>query len=177
MKFPLRLSLWLSVLALLVLTVFAILESRLSPYDPLAVQFMPLDPPSFQNLFGTDDLGRDVFSRFVSGARISFVVGLTSVFFALLMGTVMGLAAAYFKPIQALVMRIVDAIWAFPMHPPGDGPVGQHEAGDHDSHRGHRRGLQPIVRPARIRPGLSRSWSGISSSPPRPSDVGRPGFC
>ncbi|MBM4314730.1 MAG: ABC transporter permease [Deltaproteobacteria bacterium] len=115
MKSPLRASIWLSILALLVLVVFAVLESRLAPYDPLAVQFMPLDPPGWQNLFGTDDLGRDVFSRFVTGARISFVVGLVSVFFALLLGTVMGLAAAYFKPIQALVMRIVDAIWAFPM--------------------------------------------------------------
>ncbi len=115
MKFPLRASIWLSILALLILAVFAILESRLAPYDPLAVQFMPLDPPGWKNLFGTDDLGRDVFSRFVTGARISFVVGLVSVFFALLLGTVMGLAAAYFKPIQALIMRIVDAIWAFPM--------------------------------------------------------------
>ena len=115
MKFSRRASLWFSALALLILTVFAILESRLCPYDPLAVQFTPLNPPSWRNLFGTDDLGRDVFSRFVTGTRISFVVGFASVFFALLLGALMGLAAAYFKSIEALIMRIVDAIWAFPM--------------------------------------------------------------
>lgn len=115
MRYRLRVSLLLSVLALFVLTVFAVFESRLAPYDPLGVEFMPLDPPSWQNPFGTDDLGRDIFSRFVAGTRISFVVGLVSVFFALLLGTVMGLAAAYFKPLQAVIMRVVDAIWAFPM--------------------------------------------------------------
>ena len=115
MRFKLRPSLWLSLLALLVLTVFALFENLICPYDPLAIGFLPLDPPSLKNPFGTDNLGRDVFSRFVAGARISFVVGLTSVFFACLLGIMAGLMAAYFKRIQAVFMRIMDAIWAFPM--------------------------------------------------------------
>ena len=97
MSVNLRPSLCLSILALLVLAVFAVLENLISPYDPLGIEFLPLDPPSLKNLFGTDNLGRDVFSRFVAGARISFVVGLTSVFFSSLLGILAGLTAAYFK--------------------------------------------------------------------------------
>ena len=115
MIFKLRPSLWLSLLALAVLGIFALFENWIAPYDPLAVEFLPLDPPGWKNLFGTDNLGRDVFSRFVSGARISFVVGLTSVFFASLLGILAGLTAAYFKKVQAVFMRVMDAIWAFPM--------------------------------------------------------------
>jgi ABC-type dipeptide/oligopeptide/nickel transport system permease subunit len=113
--FKLRPSLCLSALALAVLGVFALFETWITPYDPLAVEFLPLDPPSWKNPFGTDNLGRDVFSRFVAGARISFVVGLTSVFFAALLGILAGLTAAYFKKVQAVFMRVMDAIWAFPM--------------------------------------------------------------
>jgi len=115
MIFKLRPSLWLSILALAVLGIFALFENWITPYDPLAVEFLPLDPPSWKNPFGTDNLGRDVFSRFVAGARISFVVGLTSVFFASLLGILAGLTAAYFKKVQAVFMRVMDAIWAFPM--------------------------------------------------------------
>jgi peptide/nickel transport system permease protein len=115
MKFNLRLSIWLSLIGLAVLGVFALLENWICPYDPLAVEFMPLDPPGLKNIFGTDNLGRDVFSRFVAGTRISFVVGLTSVFFASLLGILTGLFAAYFKKVQAVFMRVMDAIWAFPM--------------------------------------------------------------
>jgi len=113
--FKLRPSLWLSILALGVLGIFALFENWITPYDPLAVEFLPLDPPSWKNPFGTDNLGRDVFSRFVAGARISFVVGLTSIFFASLLGILTGLTAAYFKKVQAVFMRVMDAIWAFPM--------------------------------------------------------------
>jgi peptide/nickel transport system permease protein len=115
MSVNLRPSLCLSTLALLVLAVFAVFENLISPYDPLGIEFLPLDPPNLKNLFGTDNLGRDVFSRFVAGARISFVVGLTSVFFSSLLGILAGLAAAYFKKVQAVLMRVMDAIWAFPM--------------------------------------------------------------
>jgi len=110
-----RYALWLSALALAALGIFAILEERICPYDPLAIDFTPLSPPSFQNFFGTDDLGRDVFSRFVIGTRISFIVGAVSVFFAAGLGIVVGLIAAYSKRLRALLMRTIDAIWAFPM--------------------------------------------------------------
>jgi len=110
-----RYSLWLSGLALTVLAVFVVFEPWVCPYDPLAIDFVPLSPPSLKNLFGADELGRDVFSRFVAGTRISFIVGTVSVFFAATIGILIGLVAAYSRKLRALLMRMIDAIWAFPM--------------------------------------------------------------
>jgi peptide/nickel transport system permease protein len=110
-----RLSLWLSGLALAVLTIFAIFDQMVCPYNPLGLDFLPFASPEFSHPFGTDELGRDVFSRFISGARISFLIGTVSVFFAALIGTLTGLVAANFKWLQAVFMRTIDAIWAFPM--------------------------------------------------------------
>ena len=107
-------SLWISVIALLVLTVFALLGRMATPYNPLAMEFAPAQPPSLTNWFGTDNVGRDVFSRFVVGARISFIIGVAAIIIASLIGTVLGLCAAYFKSFQAILMRLIDAIWAFP---------------------------------------------------------------
>ena len=104
-----------SGLTLLILLFFAVLGGLVSPYDPQAIEFIPLQPPSLDNIFGTDSLGRDVFSRFVAGGRISFIVGVTSVLLAAFMGTIAGLTAAYSNKIRAVIMRIIDAIWAFPM--------------------------------------------------------------
>ncbi len=108
-------ALWLSALAIVALAAAALLEKWLCPYDPLAIDFVPLSSPSLAHPFGTDDLGRDVFSRFLAGCRISCLVGLVSVFIAAALGVVAGLIAAYSKPFRALLMRTIDAIWAFPM--------------------------------------------------------------
>jgi ABC-type dipeptide/oligopeptide/nickel transport system permease subunit len=110
-----RYSLWLSGLALAVLAVFALFESWISPFDPLAIDFAPLSPPDRTHPFGTDELGRDVFSRFVVGTRISFIVGTGSVLLAAIFGVLIGLLAAYSRRLRAVLMRMVDAIWAFPM--------------------------------------------------------------
>jgi len=74
-------------------------------------RFHALSPPSFANPFGTDDLGRDVFSRFVMGTRISFIVGAGSVFIAAALGIVTGLMAGLFEGLRAPLMRTIDAIW------------------------------------------------------------------
>jgi len=109
-----RPSLWISIAILTVLTSFAIFDTLIAPFDPLSIQFAPLLPPNLHNLFGTDNLGRDVFSRFISGTRISFIVGLTSSAVAAALGILIGLAAAYFASLRAVLMRLMDAIWAFP---------------------------------------------------------------
>lgn len=114
MRWRHRPSLWVSVGILAVLAVFAILGALIAPYDALDIAFTPLETPSLAHLFGTDELGRDVFSRFVGGTRISFIIGLASSFFAAALGSAIGLVAAYFVRIRSLVMRLMDAIWAFP---------------------------------------------------------------
>ena len=90
---------------------------------PLIVSFGPnelnawavLEPPSLKHWFGTDDLGRDVFSRIIYGARISLLVGFVAAGIAVLIGTILGLTAGFYGGwIDNILMRIVDIMFCFP---------------------------------------------------------------
>ncbi|MEX0836247.1 MAG: ABC transporter permease [Nitriliruptor sp.] len=75
-----------------------------------------LSGPSTTHLFGTDELGRDVFSRVVYGARVSLQVGLVSVGLSLVAGTIIGLVAGYRGGwVDAVLMRLMDVIFSFPV--------------------------------------------------------------
>jgi peptide/nickel transport system permease protein len=105
--------LWGAVLFALV--VAAIFAPQIAPYDPLAQSADLLEPPSRSHLFGTDELGRDIFSRVIFGARISLTVGLVAVSLALVSGTLIGLASGFFGGwLDAIAMRMVDVLLAFP---------------------------------------------------------------
>ncbi len=100
------------LLSLIVLAVFA---NIIAPYDPDAIVESETLPPSFHHLFGTDDLGRDLFSRSLFGARISLTVGLVAVTIAIVIGTLLGSVSGYFGGIvDSIVMRFVDIMLAFP---------------------------------------------------------------
>jgi peptide/nickel transport system permease protein len=74
-----------------------------------------LQPPSWDNPFGTDDLGRDILSRIILGASVSLKVGFLAVGFALLVGTTIGLLAGYYgRWIGDVLMRLMDMLFAFP---------------------------------------------------------------
>ena len=93
----------------------AILAPVISPYDPNATIVRRLSPPSGQVWLGADEFGRDVLSRLLFGARVSFEVGFISVSIALLFGTAAGLAAGYFgKWVDNVIMRIADMMFAIP---------------------------------------------------------------
>src|SRR5690606_6899957 len=73
-----------------------------------------LEGPASDWWFGTDDLGRDVYTRAVYGARISLLVGLTVMFAAAIMGSIIGLVAGYYDRLDTPIMRIMDGMMAFP---------------------------------------------------------------
>lgn len=100
-------------LGLLVLLALAI--PLLSPYDPGALDIMArLRPPSAAHWFGTDEFGRDIFTRVVIGGRYSLTIGALVVGIATCAGVLMGLFAGFFKRLDAPVMRLVDALMSFP---------------------------------------------------------------
>jgi len=103
-------------LFLLLLCIVAILAPVIVPYNP--VKIAPRDSlqsPSLQHLFGTDTMGRDVFSRIVYGSRYSLLLGLVAVGISGTLGTLFGLISGYFGgKADALIMRVVDVGLAFP---------------------------------------------------------------
>ena len=105
-------GLGLTVLLVLV----ALLAPWVAPYRPDEIH--PLDglsPPSTRYLLGTDDLGRDILSRIVYGARVSLMVGVIAIGIATLAGVTLGLLAGYTGGrTDALIMRVMDALLAFP---------------------------------------------------------------
>jgi peptide/nickel transport system permease protein len=88
----------------------------IAPHDPLAINAQALrEPPSLSHLFGTDSLGRDVFSRTVFGARISLLIGLVSVTVGTSIGSFFGVISGYFSGlVDSIIQRIVDILLAFP---------------------------------------------------------------
>jgi peptide/nickel transport system permease protein len=98
------------------LFVFSWLAPYVSPYNPDDLDlYNVLMPPSTAHLFGTDELGRDVFTRVMYGARISLKVGFVAVGIAALIGTVLGLVAGFYGGwIDDLLMRLVDIMLCFP---------------------------------------------------------------
>ena len=98
------------------LTLVAILAPYVAPYDPIEQNLAErLQKPSMKHLFGTDELGRDVFSRVIYGTRISLTVGIISVGIGITIGTILGLIAGYFGGMaDTIIMRFVDIMLCFP---------------------------------------------------------------
>ncbi|MEZ4506506.1 MAG: ABC transporter permease [Thermomicrobiales bacterium] len=117
-KFPKRYRNPIGIVgAIIVLTtiLIAIFAPLIAPYDPAAQGSIRLLPPSREHLMGTDELGRDTFSRIVYGARVSLQVGIISVVIALAIGGFLGLLSGYFGGrTDTWTMRVVDIMFAFP---------------------------------------------------------------
>ncbi len=104
-------GLWLC----LFVTAIAILAPIISPADPnkMAIRSR-FQPPSFEFLLGTDNLGRDLFSRVAWGARLSLAIGLGVVLLNAVFGVLLGALAGYFRRLDGILMRLSDALMAFP---------------------------------------------------------------
>lgn len=93
----------------------ALLIPALSPVDPNAMAVADrLKAPSAAHIFGTDEYGRDLFTRVMYGARVSISVGGAVAFFSALLGTIIGIYASYFKVLDHILMRICDGLIAIP---------------------------------------------------------------
>ena len=105
-------SLFFIVLIILV----AIFAPVFAPYDPYAQNTENLlMPPSFEHWLGTDELGRDVLSRIIYGARISLIIGLVPTSLSMMLGILLGLMAGYLgKWVDNIIMRFADIMLAFP---------------------------------------------------------------
>jgi peptide/nickel transport system permease protein len=93
----------------------AIFAPLLAPAGPLAQNFTPSVGPSWQHLFGTDELGRDVLSRVIYGARVTLPISILIVLLAAMVGGTIGAISGYFRgPLDGLCMRGADLVFAFP---------------------------------------------------------------
>ena len=104
------------LVVIVVLFLLSLAASVLTPYQPDAIDaWHVLLPPSAEHWFGTDELGRDVLTRVIFGARVSLKVGFVAVGIAVLIGTVVGLFAGFYGGwIDTLLMRVVDIMLCFP---------------------------------------------------------------
>jgi len=94
----------------------AVFGELVVPYSPVETSADTLQPPSLAHLFGTDHLGRDIFSRTVAAARIDLGVALSAVSLSFVIGTVLGMSAGFFGSwIDRIIGRMTDTIMAFPL--------------------------------------------------------------
>ncbi|MEM3713591.1 MAG: ABC transporter permease [Nitrososphaeria archaeon] len=99
-----------------VLIILAIFADFIAPYDPVEQRIVnKLSPPSSAHILGCDELGRDVFSRLIYGARISLIVGVSVVALSATLGSLLGSISGYYGgKVDMFIMRIVDIFIAFP---------------------------------------------------------------
>jgi peptide/nickel transport system permease protein len=112
----LNISTWLGLAIVTVLILCAIFAPLIAPFDPNEQNIIVyLSPPSADNLFGTDQFGRDVLSRLLYGARYSLTIGFIAIVVALVIGSVLGMIAGYVgNKTDIILMQIMDVVLAFP---------------------------------------------------------------
>ena len=108
-------TLVLGALLLIAMGAIALAAPWLATHDPQDIDPLArLQPPSSEHRFGTDALGRDVYSRALWGARVSLIVGLTVAALSTGIGVLLGLVAGFVRPVDGLVMRVMDGLMAIP---------------------------------------------------------------
>ena len=103
------------LIILIILIITAIFADFIAPY-PYDVQDLSMTflKPSKEHLMGTDNFGRDIFSRIVIGAKISLQIGFISVFFSMIIGIFIGAIAGYYRRFDNILMRIMDVVLSIP---------------------------------------------------------------
>ena len=105
----------IAAIVLLVIVLSAIFAPLIAPHDPLSMNAVQrLKGPSDIYPLGTDAYGRDLFSRIVTGGRISLFIGIGAAFVSVLIGLLIGLVSGFFRLADAIIMRIMDSLMAIP---------------------------------------------------------------
>jgi peptide/nickel transport system permease protein len=100
---------------ILVITLFALVAPFITQHTPLKIDAVNrLQPPSAGHWFGTDNFGRDLFSRVVYGGQVSLIVGLSVAVATSILGMIIGLYSAYYSILDHILMRFCDGLMAFP---------------------------------------------------------------
>ena len=103
------------IFVVILFVIIALAAPLITPVGPKEVKpINRLQPPNAEQWFGTDTLGRDVFTRTVYGTRISLLVGFSVAVIAMIFGTMIGIIVGYFRKIDAILMRIMDGLMAIP---------------------------------------------------------------
>ena len=106
---------FIATLVLGIIVLAAVLAPWVAPFKPDAIRMARrLKPPNDINWLGTDEFGRDILSRMIFGGRASLGIGAAVVLLSMSVGTVFGLLAGYVKGLDALIMRLADAMMALP---------------------------------------------------------------
>lgn len=114
-RFMKRKTVAAGVIILTIFVLLAVLAPWVAPYSPSKLSIVNrLKPPSEVYWFGTDEFGRDVFSRTIFAARLSLLVGAAVVTLSALIGVTLGLLAGFFKRLDTPIARLIDAMMAFP---------------------------------------------------------------
>jgi len=111
------------IIALGLMVLFAVFAQQLAPYDPNAIdnvhwQGTPLAPGVAHHVLGTDEVGRDLLSRLMYGARVSLTVGIAATLMEIIIGTVLGAISGYYGGwVDWIIMRITDVFLSIPLLP------------------------------------------------------------
>ena len=109
---------WVGVLLLASLAIVAVCAPWVAPYDPRVSTGRPFEPPSLAHLLGTNDVGYDLLSELIWGARVSLAIGLLAAVVSTTLGTGGGILAGYFRGrFDAVLMRTVDLVLVIPFLP------------------------------------------------------------
>jgi ABC-type dipeptide/oligopeptide/nickel transport system permease subunit len=104
-----------AAIVLTVVVLAAVFAPLLAPYDPYYTDLTkPMAPPDAEHWFGTDNTGRDIFSRVLYGTRNTLAMGLAGVLIGGLIGAALGIFAAFYRRLDPWIMRLVDVMLAFP---------------------------------------------------------------
>jgi len=107
----------LGFLVIIVMMLCGLFAEFVAPYDPLAIDYMAiLQAPSAEHWMGTDDFGRDIFSRVIYGARTALAVGFISSLAGCSIGAIIGMVSAYFGGwVDTVIQRLMDVLLSFPI--------------------------------------------------------------